>query len=101
MSDAARDLAALVEELRTLLRGARHVAARQVSALAVLTNFEIGRRIVLHEQGGAERAEYGRGVLKALSQELTAEFGRGYGVENLRLFRQFYLTYMDRLPMRP
>lgn len=99
MSGAARDLAALVEELRTLLRGARHVAARQVSALAVLTNFEIGRRIVLHEQGGAERAEYGRGVLKALSQELTAEFGRGYGAENLRLFRQFYLTYTDRLPM--
>ncbi|HEY9899340.1 MAG TPA: PDDEXK nuclease domain-containing protein [Pantanalinema sp.] len=92
------DASSLVAEIRALLQAARTSAARQVNALAVLTNFEIGRRIVLHEQGGEERAEYGRGVLPSLSKALVAEFGRGYSVENLRLFRRFYVAYQDRSP---
>ena len=46
----------LLHEIRTLVQAARTAAARQVNVIAVLTNFEIGRRIVLHEQGGEERA---------------------------------------------
>ena len=91
-------VASLIVEVRELLRAARVVAARQVNALAVLTNFEIGRRIVQHEQGGEPRAEYGKSLLQALSHALTEEFGRGYSLENLRLFRRFFLVYQDRLP---
>lgn len=83
----------LVSEIRALLQMARATAARQVNALVVLTNYEIGRRIVLHEQGGEARAEYGKGVLQALSNALMAEFGRGFSVENLRLFRRFFLAF--------
>lgn len=88
----------LISEIRELLQAARGIAVRQVNALVVLTNFEIGRRIVLHEQGGEARAEYGKTVLLALSQALVTEFGRGFSVENLRLFRRFFLAYQDRLP---
>lgn len=90
------DTTALVAEIRALLLAARSAANRQVNALQVLTNFEIGRRIVVHEQGGARRAEYGKAVLQQVSAELAAEFGRGYSTENLRLFRKFYLTYQHR-----
>lgn len=96
MSDALPELAPLVAEIRALVQAARGAVERQVNALVVLTNFEIGRRIVLHEQGGEARAEYGKAVPQTLSEAPTAEFGRGFGVENLRLFRKFFLTYRDR-----
>lgn len=72
------DTFALLDEIREILRAARAAAARRVNALAVLTNFEVGRRIVLHEQDGRARAEYGKAVLKTLSEQLTEEFGRGF-----------------------
>ncbi len=70
-------------------------AARQVNALQVLTRFEVGRRIVEHEQGGEARAGNGRAVLQTLSEALTEEFGRGWSVDNLTLMRRFYLSYRD------
>lgn len=57
------------------------------------TYWEIGRRVVEYEQGGKERAEYGETLLKRLAGDLSARFGRGFGVDNLQRFRLFYLAY--------
>jgi len=57
------------------------------------TYWEIGRRIVEHEQGGKERAEYGVELLERLGSDLTARFGRGFSYPNLYKFRQFYLAF--------
>jgi len=57
------------------------------------TYFEIGRIIVEEEQNGKERAEYGKELLKGLSNRLIREFGKGFSVTNLKQMRQFYLTY--------
>jgi len=65
----------LVAEIRELVRSS---LVHSVDLIQVLTNFEVGRRIVEHQQRGAERAEYGKALLKDLSAELTAEFGRGF-----------------------
>ncbi len=59
----------------------------------VLTNFEIGRRIVEHEQKGEKRAAYGTEMLKELSARLTKEFGSGFFLTNLKLMRQFFVEY--------
>lgn len=66
---------------------------RSVNTLQVMTNYHIGRNIVEYEQKGRGRAQYGQQVLKDLSQRLTAEFGRGYSVDNLENMRKFYLAY--------
>ena len=87
----------LIGELRLLIRSARQAAARSVNTIQILTNFEIGRRIVEHEQKGKKRAEYGKSLLKKLSKELTAEFGGGFSATNLKLMRQFYITYQRRI----
>lgn len=58
-----------------------------------LTYFEIGRIIVEEEQNGNDRTEYGKQLLKGLSQQLTKEFGKGFSVENLDRMRKFYVTY--------
>jgi len=87
----------LLREVRDLILSARKAVVHSVDLIQVLTNFEIGRRIVEHEQGGAERAEYGRTLLKGLAASLTAEFGRGFSKRNLEYMRKFYLAYQDRL----
>jgi len=99
VSKQTPDLALLVAEIRALVEAARGAAERHVNTLVVLTYFEVGRRIVLHEQGGEARAEYGKAVLKTLSDTLITEFGRGWSVTNLTLMRRFYLAYSDRLPI--
>ena len=39
------------------------------------------------------RAVYGPEQLRELAARLQADFGSGYGVDNLKLFRRFYLEY--------
>ncbi len=56
---------------------------------------EIGKRIS-GACGENDRAEYGKNLLKYLSDKLTVEFGKGFDVSNLRNMRQFYQTYPIR-----
>jgi len=91
-------LVPLISELRSLIHSARHAAASTVNSLQVLTNFEIGRRIVEQEQRGEKRAQYGTRLLKVLSGRLTAEFGKGFSARNLEYMRKFYLMWKDRCP---
>lgn len=76
-----------------LLEDARRAAARSVNALMTAGYWEIGRRIVEAEQGGQERAEYGERLIQRLADDLTARFGRGFGVVNLSQMRRFYLAW--------
>lgn len=64
-----------------------------VNMTMVYSYYEAGRMIVEEEQGGKERAAYGKYILKELSQRLTQKFGRGYSYDNLKLMRKFYLVY--------
>jgi predicted nuclease of restriction endonuclease-like (RecB) superfamily len=90
-----------VEEVLELIRSARTSIARGVNLIQVHTNFEIGRRIVEHEQQGKDRAGYGQEVLRGLSARLTVEFGSGFSQRNLELMRRFYSLYGDRIPEIP
>jgi len=96
MGEDVPDPVLLIVEIRSLVEAARTAVAREVNTLMVLTRFEIGRRIVVHEQEGQVRAGYGRAVLQSLSDALTREFGRGWSVDNLSLMRRFFLRYRDR-----
>jgi hypothetical protein len=91
----AGDLATLITEVRDLIQGARLGLVSVVDTFQVMTNFQIGRRIVEHEQKGAKRAAYGAEVLKELSARLTEEFGRGFSRANLQLIRGFYLVWSE------
>lgn len=91
--------ASLTAEVRSLVKSARAAAAVAVNSLQVITNFEIGRRIVNYEQKGTKRADYGTDLLNVLSGDLTREFGSGFSATNLRLMRQFYIQYADRVDL--
>lgn len=89
-------LKGLLTEVSQLIQSARRGVATVVDTFQVMTNFEIGRRIVEHEQKGAKRAAYGAELLKELSARLTEEFGRGFSEDNLSNMRRFFLIWRDR-----
>lgn len=91
----------LLNQIRGLILAARGMASRSVDTIQVLTNFEIGRRIVEDEQKGARRAKYGQQVLKELSESLMKEFGKGFSLTNLKLMRKFYTMNQERIGRTP
>ncbi len=76
-----------------LLKEARKNIVQTVNRTMVYTYFEIGRMIVEEEQNGKERAEYGKQILKELSNRLNSEFGKGFSVTNLQQMKNFYNVY--------
>ena len=66
-----------------------------VNTAMVTAYWEIGEQIY-KTCGENDRAEYGKNLLKYLSEKLTAEFGKGYSVQGLRNMRQFYCTFPNR-----
>ena len=85
--------AALLGRVLDIVQAARTQAARSVNTAQVVANWLVGREIVEDEQQGKRRAGYGARVLAELSSRLTAELGRGYSVDSLEAFRQFYIDY--------
>jgi predicted nuclease of restriction endonuclease-like (RecB) superfamily len=82
-------------EIKQILANARQKAYAAVNTAMVEAYWLIGRRIVEEEQQGANRAAYGKEIVKKLSQELSNEFGRGFSERSLREFRQFYQNIPD------
>lgn len=86
----------LYNKISSILEESRKFVATTVNTAMVQTYFEIGRLIVEEEQHGNIRAEYGKETLKNLSIKLTANYGKGFSVTNLKQMRDFYLTYQIR-----
>jgi predicted nuclease of restriction endonuclease-like (RecB) superfamily len=83
----------LLTGIGALLEESRRAVVRAANCLMTATYWEIGRRIVEFEQGGKKRAEYGEELLERLSCDLTERHGRGFGVDNLQRFRQFFVLH--------
>ncbi len=98
MSGGYNDVLSGVVEL---LDAARRASARVVNSLMTATYWEIGRRIVEHEQAGEERAAYGEELVRNLAQDLTKRFGRGFGFSQLKMMRQFYQTFPGPQAAKP
>ena len=88
-----------IEDLKNIVDSARKRAYAAINLAQVEANWLIGQRIVVQEQNGKARAEYGKRIIAVASQELTAEFGKGFSARTLRQFRQFYLMFPE-LPIR-
>jgi len=85
----------LLESVGSLLEDARKSAARTVNSIITVTYWEVGRRIVEHEQKGKAKPGYGDQVIQLLATDLTARLGRGFSRRNVFQMRQFYLLYRD------
>ena len=96
---ATTDYDEVLSGVLDLLDVARRTSARVVNSLMTATYWDIGRRIVEHEQHGKTHAGYGEELLERLSHDLREKFGRGFGVIQLRTMRQFYQTHPMPQPL--
>jgi hypothetical protein len=91
---------ALYASIAEVLQAARMQVRQSVNSAMVQAYWQVGRLIVEEEQPGQTRAEYGKAQLSRLADKLTAEFGKGFDVTNLRNMRRFYLAYPIRDALR-
>ena len=71
-----------------------------VNNAMVIAYWEIGQEIY-KACGDNDRAEYGKGLIKYIADQLTREFGKGFDERNLRKMRQFYCAYPIRDSLSP
>ena len=83
----------IYQEIHDLLHKARQNIISNVNSTMTKTYFLIGKRIVEEEQNGNKRAEYGKNLIKMLSEKLTKEFGKGFSETNLEQMRKFFKVY--------
>ena len=84
-----------IQEIKQIVTNARQKAYVAINSAMVEAYWLMGKRIVEQEQEGKGRADYGSRLLKSLSKELTAEFGKGFSVGSLYYYRQFYQTFPE------
>lgn len=72
----------LLADVRTMIVAARADVARTVNSTVARLYWKIGQRI-RRDILGRKRAAYGQQILETLSQELSAEFGKGFSGSNL------------------
>jgi len=83
----------LINRIRDIWDTARRQAVRSVNSAHVCANWLIGKQIVEAEQGGEQRAEYGKALINSLAKQLTDEYGSGFSVSSLKYMRAFFLSY--------
>lgn len=91
------DDAQFISDIKAIVYTAKQKAYQAADLFQVAANWLVGRRIVEQEQHGQERAQYGKHIVELASETLTAEFGKGYSVVNIKSFRKFYLTFNNLL----
>lgn len=80
-------------DIKNIIEVSKKKIVSSINSTITTTYFLIGKRIVEEEQGGVERAEYGKNLIKNLSKKLTENYGKGFSERNLEQMRKFYLTY--------
>lgn len=83
----------LIKKISELVNKSRIEVAKAINTKIVNTYWAIGKYIVEYEQQGKIRADYGSELMKTLSRELSAKFGKGFSQRNLRDMRRMYLAY--------
>jgi len=95
MSELIKDEKIFYGEIRELLQQSRSVAYKAVNTIMVQTYWQIGKRIIMQEQNGQNRANYGDYLITNLSRYLSDTIGKGFSEANLWNIRQFYLIFPD------
>lgn len=79
-------------QIKEILLNARHRVYQTANFEMVLAYWKIGKSIV-EKQDGNKKSEYGKGLIKELSKQMTKDFGKGYTERNLWNMRKFYLFF--------
>ena len=85
----------ILGDMQSIIDASQNAAYQAVNLALIRRNWLLGYRIAEEEMNGEERAEYGAGIIKKLSKELTAIYGHGFTKTNLYSFYSFYKAYPE------
>ncbi|WOF17281.1 DUF1016 domain-containing protein [Methanoplanus sp. FWC-SCC4] len=92
--NTSQESPALIDDLRKIIDEARGRVAVTVNSAMTLLYWQIGRRINEEILKGS-RADYGERIVATLSQQLMAEYGRGFSQKSLRHMIRFAEVFPD------
>lgn len=85
----------ILQDMCEIIKISRESAYQAVNLALVRRNWLLDRRIAEEELNGESRADYGLEIIKKLSKELTAEYGKGFTKTNLYNFYMFYEVFPE------
>ena len=85
----------ILSDVQNIIETAQRQAYLAADTVLTLRNWLIGKRIFEENLHGGDRANYGAGIIKKLSSELTKAYGKGYDRSNLYHYLNFYKTYPE------
>lgn len=94
MENEINRLHPLVGEVKALIENSKNNISVTVNATITILYWQVGKRIkseILQDQ----RAEYGKRIIKNLSDQLLVEYGEGWGEKQLRQCLQFAEVFTD------
>lgn len=94
MENELSSLHPLVGEVKALIENSKNNISVTVNATITILYWQVGKRIkseILQDQ----RAEYGKRIIKNLSDQLLVEYGEGWGEKQLRQCLQFAEVFTD------
>lgn len=80
-------------QIQSIINNAQAKAIRAVDNERVLMYWQIGKVIFEEEQQGKARADYGKYLIKSISDTFQPQFGTGFSIRQLEMNRQFYRTF--------
>ena len=83
----------IISDIKSIIAQSRDRVIRAVDHQRTLMYWHIGKRIFEEEQEGKDRADYGKYLIKYLSEQLQPEFGSGFSARQLNWYRQFFRTF--------
>ena len=87
----------LYDDTCAIIEDARKQAYRAVNVSLTIRNWLLGERIAKDELDGAERAEYGKGIIKVLAKDLSLKYGKGLDFSSLYQYIRFYRLFPEIL----
>ena len=95
----APQIEGLYKDACLIIDKAQQTAYCAVNEMLIKRNWLLGFRI-WHEILQEQRAEYGKQVIKSLSEGLVKRYGRGFSMRNLYYFIDFYQEHNDFFLMK-
>lgn len=86
-------LESLYQNVKGVIERTRKTVYKTVNSETINGYWEIGKHIVDEEQKGKAKAEYGKYIIKNLSERLINDYGDTFSRRNLEYIRKFYLTF--------
>lgn len=83
----------LIQQIQSIIATAKDRAIRSVDTERMLMYWQIGKVIFEEEQQGKDRADYGKYLIKSISETFQPQFGTGFSIRQLERNRQFYRSF--------